>query len=184
MNIFERIEAFFQRLERKFDIIGDLIDQLLCELRHHHHHKAVIFFIAIGEGGEQHTMTTTPIQAPPGAVQSIMANFAGIVAVIFLEAGDDGVVKAGKGPFNYAVNDPAGLFNVTPGAADGSTPTTLQLKDTTGTIGGSVDVTATDTGSLDASGNPISAKASLAVTPVTPPPPPAITQGSVFFVPQ
>lgn len=176
MNIFERIEAFFGRLENKLEIVGDLIDQLLVELRRPHRKRGMIFFIAIGEGGE--IMTTTPIQAPPGAVSSIAANFAGIVAVLFLEAGDDGVVLAGKGPYSYAVDDPNGLFNVTAGAADGSTPTTLQLKDVTGTVGGSADVTATDTGTG------ISDTATLTVVPATPPPPPRPTQGAVFFVPQ
>jgi hypothetical protein len=142
---------------------------------HHHDRRGLLFFIVIPEGGE-HLMPKTPIQAPPGAVSSIPANFTGLLAVLFLEAGDDGVVQSLKGPFSYVVDDPDGLFTVVQGAADGSTPTTLQLKDATAT--GSADVTAedADTG--------ITAKATITVTPAIQPPPSGPTQGAVFFVPQ
>lgn len=143
--------------------------------RHHRHHHGFLFFIAIPEGGEK-LMTTTPIQAPPGAVTQIPANFLGVLAVVFLEAGDDGGVLPGKGPYSYQISDPDGLFTAVQGAADGSTPTTLQLVNQTSS--GSADVTATDTGTG------ITAKATITVNPVTPPPPPGPTQGAVFFVPQ
>lgn len=145
--------------------------------RHGHRRRGFLFFIAIQEGGE-HTMTKTQIQAPAGAVTSITADFAGVLAVVFLQAGDDGAVLAGKGPFEYSISDPAGLFKFTQGAADGSTPSLLQLVNATAS--GSADVTATD------SGTGITSTATITATPVTPPPPPPVgpTQGAVFFVPQ
>jgi len=159
-------ELFFRRLIHEH------------QREHGHCRRGFLFFIAIEEGGE-HKMTKTQIQAPVGSVSSIAADFAGVLAVVFLQAGDDGVVQAGKGPYSYAVNDTSGLFKFTAGAEDGSTPATLQLAGATAS--GSADVTATD------QGTGITATATVTVTPLTPPPPPppsGPTQGAVFFVPQ